>query len=47
MTQRYYCQHCHAMLGELVEGEAAPHCPDHPDGPVALTEADDGDPQHQ
>jgi len=34
--QQYRCAHCHAVLGQLVDGEPVPACVDHPDGQVEL-----------
>lgn len=35
--QVYICQHCFAILGPVVYGEAVPHCTDHPAGAVMVS----------
>lgn len=32
----YICEHCNSVIGQYVEGELQPKCPDHPDGVVML-----------
>jgi hypothetical protein len=38
----YTCQQCGANLGPVTE-EEVPHCPDHPDSPVAIVTGGDDD----